>query len=402
MAPRKLQTNPLLDNLRPRPTGAIIVSLKENAALSETVKVVRNLGGASVSVLAAGEETEAALPPDDGRVLFDEDLMMAVVDPPRGKAASSMMSALDALEETDQVRPELFMFPLQEYRDTAIATWGTGAVHALQSSFTGKGIRIAILDTGIDLNHPDFHGRTIIARSFVPGEGPEDGQGHGTHCAGTAAGHARSPGVQRYGVAPQASLYVGKVLNNAGFGQERHIIRGIGWAVEQGCEIISMSLGSPVQPGVTHNPPYERAAKRALERGSLILAAAGNDANRQFGVIAPVSSPANAPSIMAVGAVNPLYAPCSFSNGGINPDGGEVDIVGPGLGVFSSVPLPQLYKTMDGTSMACPHAAGVAALWAESDPNLRGEALWDALVNTARPLKHNKRDVGAGLVCAPK
>ena len=398
---RELETNPLLDNLRPRQTGALVVSLKPGAGVGQTLDVVKNLGGAGIAVRVAGENMGGPAPAD-GQVLFYEDLMTAFIDPPSPKAGSNMMMALNALDETVEVRPEVYLFSLQEFRDTAEATWGTGAVHALDSPYTGKDIKIAILDTGIDANHPDFVGRAIVTKSFVEGEGAEDGQGHGTHCAGTACGKGRTPGIQRYGVAEDATLYVGKVLNNAGYGAERFILDGMRWAVAEGCEIISMSLGSPVQPGQSYNTLYERIASAALENGTLILAAAGNDANRSFGVIAPVGSPANAPSILAVGAVDPLYKPCYFSNGGINPGGGEIDLVAPGAGIFSSVPRPQLYKTLDGTSMACPHVAGVAALWAESDPALRGRALWDALVKNARPLPYTVRDVGAGLVSAPK
>jgi len=104
---------------------------------------------------------------------------------------------------------------------------------------------------------------------------------------------------------------------------------------------------------------------------------------------------------MAVAAVDQALEVAEFSSGGINPDGGEVNIAAPGVGIFSSALEPQRYATYSGTSMACPHVAGVAALIAESDPSLRGQALWDKLVETARALRGTERDLGAGLVQSP-
>jgi subtilisin family serine protease len=163
-----------------------------------------------------------------------------------------------------------------------------------------------------------------------------------------------------------------------------------------------MSLGRAAAPGEAPSLVYERLGRRALERGCLILAAAGNDSARGQGIVAPVGAPANSPSILAVGALGPALDPAPFSNGGIDEGtGGAVDLAGPGVDVFSAAPRPRLYRALSGTSMACPHAAGAAALLAQSDPALRGRALWDALVAGARPLPYPSRDVGAGLVRAP-
>ena len=134
--------------------------------------------------------------------------------------------------------------------------------------------------------------------------------------------------------------------------------------------------------------------------GTLIVAAAGNDSSRP-GLTNPVSHPANCPSIMAVAALDPALAIASFSNRGINPDGGQVDIAAPGVNVFSSWPMPARYRRLQGTSMATPHVAGIAALYAEADPAARGAALWQALAGAARRLSLPGTDVGAGLVQAP-
>ena len=395
-----MATSPVLENQRPIATGAMIVALRDDADLADCVRIMERQTESEVSVSTFGGQENAAISAD--KVTFFPELQTAFI--PRAIAArhASRMIELVNEEAILEARPEFFVFLQQQFVDDQDSTWGIAAVGAHETSLTGEGIKIAVLDTGIDLKHPDFAERTIVTQSFVAGETVNDQQGHGTHCAGTAAGKAVDPGVPRYGVAPDASLFVGKILNNRGFGTESDIINGMNWAIGQKCEIISMSVGGPVRPGERHSLLYERIGKLALRNGSLIVAAAGNESNRSLGFIAPVASPANAPSILAVGAVDGALDVASFSSGGVNPEGGEVDIAAPGVGIFSSVPLPQKYRTLMGTSMACPHVAGVAALWAQSDPSLRGSALWSALQQNAKALALESRDVGSGLVQAPK
>ena len=390
--------HPLLDAMRPQPTGGLIVSFKEGADSGKLRSVLENSAGAGVRSGSAADASVADVEADASAIMFDE-LGIAVV--PGREELRSVAATLEAEDAVQEVRPEFWMFALQPYADTAHHTWGVAATGAETSPYLGRGIKICVLDTGLDLQHPDFAGRAVASQSFVAGETVQDVQGHGTHCAGTAAGRAQTADMPRYGVAPDAELFVGKVLNDAGSGRERDILAGMLWAVRNGCAVISMSLGRAVQPGEPPSLAYERVGRLALQQRSLIIAAAGNDSSRRCGVIAPVGAPANAPSIMAVAALDQALDVAEFSSGGINPDGGEVDIAGPGVGVFSSVPRPMLYRSLRGTSMACPHVAGVAALWAESDPTLRGHALWDRLLATARDIGQPQRDVGRGLVQAP-
>jgi subtilisin family serine protease len=139
---------------------------------------------------------------------------------------------------------------------------------------------------------------------------------------------------------------------------------------------------------------YEQAAQAALNAGALIVAAAGNDGAR------PVGSPANCPSILAVAAVDSNLQRASFSCIGLNPNGGEVDIAAPGVAVYSSTRLPTRYASWNGTSMATPHVAGCAALWAQTS-GLRAKPLWNKLVATARAIGLPAQPVGVGLVQAP-
>lgn len=284
------------------------------------------------------------------------------------------------------------------------ATWGltqTGVVHSvLFREYSGKGIKVAVLDTGFDLQHPDFAGRNVVTASFITGQTVQDGHGHGTHCIGTACGPKSPAGdIPRYGIAYEATIFAGKVLSNGGSGSDGGILAGINWALANKCEIISMSLGAGAT-GPGFSQIFETVAQKCLTNGTLIVAAAGNDSNRP-GLVRPVSHPANCPSILAVGAVDVNGKVARFSNRGIHTPYGSINIAGPGVGVFSATRLPTKYATWNGTSMATPHVAGIAALWAQRSASNRGAALWNRLASMAKAMSEPSSDVGAGLVQAP-
>ena len=207
------------------------------------------------------------------------------------------------------------------FADTLQYTWGLQATEVPASPRTGRGIRVAVLDTGVDLTHPDLAGRSITATSFVAGQSPQDGHGHGTHCVGTACGPRTPQGSRGYGVAPDAEVFVGKVLSDEGSGTDAEILAGIAWAVRNGCQVISMSLGADV---VEPSPAYTAAGRRALDQGSLIVAAAGNNAERENGDVGFVGVPANSPEILAVGALDPSLAVAWFSARSSAVPGGQV------------------------------------------------------------------------------
>jgi subtilisin family serine protease len=264
------------------------------------------------------------------------------------------------------------------------ATWGLIRCKVPPSTRSGVGIKVAVLDTGMDLGHPDFSGRPMTTQTFV-GQPVQDLNGHGTHCIGTACGPKSPPGsTPRYGIAYAGRIFVGKVLTNSGSGTGAGVLAGMNWAIANRCEVISMSLGSqsPVQAA------YTAAGRAALSAGCLIIAAAGNQAQE-------TGAPANSPTIMSVASLDPSLNPSSFSNFG------KIDIAAPGRDVFSSWPRPQRYRMTSGTSMATPHVAGCAALWAETSASLRGMALWRKLQSSARRLLQPASRVGAGLVQAP-
>jgi subtilisin len=220
-----------------------------------------------------------------------------------------------------------------------------------------------------------------------------------TATAPTASAPRSAPS-PRYGIAYEAEIFAGKVLSDAGSGSDTGILAGIEWAVQNQCAVVSLSLGAAVQPGQPFSQVFESVAKRAQEQGALIVAAAGNDSDRPDRIM-PVSHPANCPSIMAVAALDVEGAIARFSNRGLDPNGGQVDIAGPGVDVHSSWPLPARYRRISGTSMATPHVAGIAALYAEADPAARGAALGRAVTGGALRLQLPSSDVGAGMVQAP-
>ena len=276
---------------------------------------------------------------------------------------------------------------VSEHEEQALvlgATWGLTACRVPPSTRSGAGIKVAVLDTGMDLGHPDFAGRIISSATFV-GQPVQDLHNHGTHCIGTSCGpQAPSGSTPRYGIAFRAAIFAGKVLSNSGSSVGGSVLAGMNAAIANRCEVISMSLGS--QSSV--QPYYTAAGQAALNAGLLIIAAAGNAASQ-------TGAPANSPTIMSVAALNTNLTPAVFSNFG------KIEISGPGVNIFSSFPRPARYGYMSGTSQATPHVSGCAALWAETSSSLRGIALRQKLMQTAKHLPFPATRVGAGLVQAP-
>ena len=279
--------------------------------------------------------------------------------------------------------------PGEEEALVAGATPGLVASRVPQSIRTGNGIRVAVLDTGMDLGHPDFPAGRVVGQASFVGQPVPDLHSHGTHSIGTSCGPLAPAGsTPRYGIAHRAAIFVGKVLSNSGSSVGASVLAGMNWAIANRCQVISMSLGGPGGP----QPSYTAAGQAALNNGCLIIAAAGNN-NLPNG--APTGAPANSPTIMSVSALNHNLTFAVFSNFG------KVDIAAVGANVFSSVPRPTRYGFKSGTSMACPTVAGCAALWAETAPSMRGITLWRKLQATARRLPLPPSRVGAGLVQAP-
>jgi subtilisin family serine protease len=206
----------------------------------------------------------------------------------------------------------------------------------------------------------------------------------------------------RYGVAYDASLVIAKVLSNDGRGDEGTALMGIRWAVASGCRVISMSMSRRMRLDMPHSNVFEATAQRVLRRGIVMVAAAGNQSSRADDVVAPVGSPANCPSVVAVGAVDEDLNVADFSNGAVGQYG-AIDICAPGVNVLSSYRLEDghRYARGQGTSVGTPFVAGVLALLAEAYPDAAGTDLVKNLKDGARRLQASPRDVGVGMVQAP-
>jgi len=314
--------------------------------------------------------------------------------------ANGLLVEPERVLRSAHVRGAFDASPRLPLRDTRSATWGLQASGVLDCAYSGRGVRLAILDTGLDLRHPDFSDRAVRSRSFVAGLPVHDRNGHGTCCAGIAVGPARPRRAARYGVAPGAELYVAKVLDDDANGTDGNVLAGIDWAVRKGCAVISISLGTAAREGDGYSRVFERIAARALAAGSLLVAPAGNASQRPDSV-APVDHPANCPSVLGVGALNQRLALASFSNGGPDSRAGGLDLAAPGTAVLSAAPRPTLYQVASGTSIAAPFVAGVAALIAEARPGARGATLRALLLENTRPLPARGRHARARMVYAP-
>jgi subtilisin family serine protease len=329
------------------------------------------------------------------------------------------------------IMPTRLIMPFEADAAAAPPAWGVSAVKADESPFTGAGVAVAVLDTGVDAGHAAFSGVQVVEQD-LSGSGNGDRQGHGTHCAGTICG--RDVDDTRIGIARGVDkLLIGKVLGDDGSGDSDMIFRGIQWALEQNADVISMSLGFDfpglVQRLVQQGWPVDLATSVALEayrgnlrmfdalmemvearvafgQGTILVAAAGNESRRNENPdheIA-VSIPAAAQGIVSVGAL-------AADGGGLSvaPFSNTFpQVSAPGVGILSAK-LGGGLKALSGTSMATPHVAGVAALWWEALRQVPGNA--SSLAVLARLLATTRTagfatgtdpaDRGMGIVTAP-
>lgn len=256
-----------------------------------------------------------------------------------------------------------------------------GAPAAWAQGLTGSGVRVAVLDTGLDVDHPDLAGAITETADFTggAGDGTVDRIGHGTHVASVIAGSGAASAGRYRGMAPDARLYGATVCTAAGC-TESAILDGLRWAVrDKGAKVVNLSFGQPDAPGADL---LETAVARLTEDfGTLVVASAGNAPG-------PVTSPASAPEALAVGASTEDDELATFSAAG----GGKPEIVAPGVDITAARSgdsgLPGgAYTTLTGTSVATPHVAGAAALLAQHRPEWTPAQLKAALIGSATPLR---------------
>ncbi|MGP4044124.1 S8 family serine peptidase [Streptomyces sp. 2A115] len=285
-----------------------------------------------------------------------------------------------------------------------------GAPKAWASGYDGKGVKIAVLDTGVDASHPDLKDQVIAAKNFTPSPDAADRFGHGTHVASIAAGTgARSNGAYK-GVAPGAALLNGKVLDDEGSGDDSGVLSGIEWAVEQGADIVNLSLGGGDTPGVD---PLEAAVNKfSAEKGVLFAVAAGNSGDREQSI----DSPGSAEAALTVGAVDGDDRLADFSGRGprVGDGGIKPDVTAPGVDITAAAAPgsviekevgqnPEGYLTIPGTSMAAPHVAGAAAILKQRHPQWTYAELKGALTASATGgADHTPYQQGSGRVAVDR
>ena len=274
------------------------------------------------------------------------------------------------------------------------------------AGYDGAGVSVAVLDSGFDGTHPDLQGVVADAKNFTTDPSVDDGNGHGTHVASTIAGSGAASDGLRKGVAPGAQLLVGKVLNDAGVGQDSEVLAGMQWAVDQHADVVSMSLGGDASDGTD-------VLSRAIDElsassDSLFVVAAGNNG---FAGASSVTAPGTASSALTVGAVDVDDKLADFSGRG--PRYGSFalkpEVVAPGVDVTAARAtgtelgpiVDDYYTTISGTSMATPHVAGLAALLKQRHPQWDGEKLKAVIASSTVAIPDASGiDAGSGRVDA--
>ncbi|WUW88357.1 S8 family serine peptidase [Streptomyces sp. NBC_01451] len=280
-----------------------------------------------------------------------------------------------------------------------------GAPTAWAAGYDGTGVKVAVLDTGIDTTHPDLASQVVAEQDFTGSvSGTGDRFGHGTHVASTVAGTGAGAGGKYKGVAPGAKILNGKVLDDNGSGSDSGVIAGMAWAVAQGAAVVNLSLGGEDMPGI--DPLEETVNRLSAESDTLFVIAAGNDGEAGEST---VGSPGSADAALTVGAVDKADVLTDFSSRGprVGDSGVKPDLTAPGAAITAAEAPGSLlaqwypsgipgYLTLDGTSMATPHVAGAAALLAQQHPDWTGERLKAVLTGSAKPGAYSSYQQGTG------
>jgi subtilisin family serine protease len=264
-----------------------------------------------------------------------------------------------------------------------------GGPIAWAAGYTGKGVTVAVLDTGIDSNHPDLTGKVLEAVNFTDAPDTTDTVGHGTHVAGIIAGTGAASNGKYKGVAPDATLLSGKVCADE-FCDDSAILAGMQWAAsEKHATVVNLSLGGGDTPDI--DPLEEAVNTLTAQYGTLFVIAAGNDGPGD----ATVSSPGSADAALTVGAVDKSDQLAFFSSVGprIGDDAVKPDLTAPGVDIVSARaagstigdPVGDFYQRLSGTSMATPHVTGSVAILAQEHPDWSAAQFKATLVGSAKP-----------------
>ncbi|MFF4112438.1 S8 family serine peptidase [Streptomyces sp. NPDC001714] len=281
-----------------------------------------------------------------------------------------------------------------------------GAPVAWKAGYNGKGVKIAVLDTGVDTSHPDLKDQVIESKNFSGAADASDHFGHGTHVASIAAGTGAKSHGKYTGVAPGAKILNGKVLDDTGSGDDSGILAGMEWAAAEGADVVNLSLGGYDTPGI--DPLEAEVNKLSEQKGILFAIAAGNEGPESIG------SPGSAADALTVGAVDGKDKLADFSSTGPAADGSiKPDVTAPGVDITAAAAKgsvidqevgenPPGYLTISGTSMATPHVAGAAAILKQEHPDWGFQELKAALAGSAKGGKYTPFEQGAGRIAVDK
>ena len=348
--------------------------------------------------------------------VYGSDVARSVPAAPRGAKRGKVLKTVDGVAlAADKKQAGAFWKDVEDSRSRSASglkkVWldrkveatlerSTQQVHAPEAwaaGYDGKGTKVAVLDTGADAEHPDLKGRIVAAENFTDSDSAADFQGHGTHTISTVGGSGAASGGKKKGVAPGAELLNGKVLNDYGSGATSWIIAGMEWAVAQGADVVSMSLGNPSETDCT-DPMSAAAEQLAQTKGTLFVIAAGNSGPS----LNTVSSPGCAPSVLTVGATDRDDSTAYFSSRGPTTLSHTLkpEIAAPGVGISAAAAGGRgvyAYQSMSGTSMATPHVAGAAAIVKQRHPDWTAQQIKAALVSSAENgVPGDVREVGGG------
>ncbi|MFJ9830209.1 S8 family peptidase [Streptomyces sp. NPDC101169] len=282
-----------------------------------------------------------------------------------------------------------------------------GAPVAWAAGYTGKGVKVAVLDTGVDAGHPDLSTQVVESKNFTAAADATDHFGHGTHVASIVAGTGAKSGGKYKGVAPDAEILNGKVLDDSGSGDDSGILAGMEWAAAQGASVVNLSLGGYDTPEV--DPLEAEVDKLSAEKGILFAIAAGNEGPQSIG------SPGSADAALTVGAVDKKDRLADFSSTGPRTGDGAIkpDVTAPGVDITAAAAKgsvidqevgekPEGYLTISGTSMATPHVAGAAAILKQEHPDWGYAELKGALTGSAKGGKYTPFEQGSGRIAVDR
>jgi len=371
-----------------------IIAFKGTMTPSERLKIIETSGGKVVRDLwlinavaveypwAQAQAIEAQLKTQSEVIRIDNDFRQKWIENMPAFEVPALQSIIKPMQAPTPIAPP----------QKPKLPWGISKVNApaAWAVTRGEGVKVVVIDTGIDYDHPGLKGNLKGGWNAVTKtDDYKDDHGHGTHCSGTIAGNgALIKGVEIFGVAPKVDLYGVKVLDANGSGTFEDVIAGMQWAVEHHMDVASMSLGAD-----QGNDSLKAAVEAMAANGVVLIAAAGNSGPSDN----TVGYPAGYEGAVAIAASDVNNKVASFSS-----RGKQVALIAPGVNVLSLV-LGGEAGTMSGTSMATPHVAGLAAL-AIAGKDVHGytnvrKALLDAATRFPRvPTEHQ----GAGLINAAK